>query len=148
MRASRFAAFAALTVSLACGGDGSGPSRDQFVGTWDATKLEFTNVANTSEKVEIISLGATYTIVLESNGTYGATLVVPGSAPELTTGTWSVSSDVITIKETGSSGDQQFNWSLSGNTLTISGANTDFDFDGGGPRIDEPAKVSAILVRQ
>lgn len=148
MRASRFAAYAALTVSLACGGDGSGPSRTEFEGTWDATKLEFTNVANTSEKVEVIALGATYTIVLVSDGTYQATLGVPGSAPEVTTGTWSVSSDVITIKETGSSGDQQFNWSLSGNTLTISGANTDFDFDGNGPRGDEAAKVSAVLVRQ
>ena len=146
MRGSRFATIAALTVSLACGGDGSGPSRDQFAGTWDATKLEFTNVANTSQKVDIIALGATFVIVLESTGDYQETLVVPGSAPENTTGTWSVSSDVITIKETGSSGDQQFNWSLSGNTLTISGANTDFDFNGDG--VDEPAKLSAVLVKR
>jgi hypothetical protein len=43
-------------------------------------------------------------------------------------------------------GDLQFSWRLSGNTLTISGANTDFDFNA--DDIDEPAKVGAILVRQ
>jgi hypothetical protein len=152
MRGSRFAALAALAalaVSLACGDGGNGPSRDQFAGTWDATKLEFTNVANTSEKVDVIAdLSGTFVIVLESNGTYQATATVPGQPVENTTGTWSVSSDVLTIKETGVSFNLQFNWSLSGNTLTISGADSEFDFTDNG--VDDPvqAKVSAVLVKR
>ena len=146
MRGSRLVTLAAVAVSLACGGDGNGPNRDQFAGTWDATKLEFTNVANPSEKVDIIAAGATFVIVLESNGTYQAEIVIPGQAPDNTTGTWSVSSDVITLRETGVSFSLQFNWSLSGNTLTISGADTEFDFNDDGT--DEPAKASAVLVKR
>ena len=149
MRGSRFAAlaaFAGLAVSLACGDSGNGPNRDQFAGTWDATKLEFTNVANTSQKVDVIAAGAPFVIVLESNGTYQATIVIPGQPADNTTGTWSVSSQVFTLRETGVSFDLQFSWSLSGNTITISGADTEFDFNDDGT--DEPAKVSAVLVRR
>jgi len=146
MHGSRFAALAALAVSLACGGDSSGPSRDKFAGIWDATKLEYTNTANTSEKVDIIALGATYVIELTSGGDYTATVTPPGGAPEIETGTWSASADVFTLKETGSSGNMQFDYTLSGNTLTASGANTDFDFDG--DDVPEPARLSAVLVRQ
>lgn len=71
MRGSRVAAFAALAVSLACGDGGSSPSPDKFAGTWDATKLEFTNVANSSEKVDVITLGATLVVVFEARGTTG-----------------------------------------------------------------------------
>jgi hypothetical protein len=133
-----------LAVSLACGDGGSGPSRSEFAGTWDATKLEFTNVANTSQKVDIIAQGATFVIVLETNGTYQATITVPGQPVDNTTGTWSASAQVFTLKETGTSFVLQFSWSLSGNTLTISGADSDFDFGGG----DVPAKVAAVLVRR
>lgn len=146
MSGSRFAVFAALALSLACGDGGGGPSRDKFAGTWDATKLEFTNTANTSEKVDIIALGGTYVIELASSGSYSAVLTPPGGAPEVTTGTWSASADIFKLKETGTSGDMQFDYNLSGNTLTVSGANTDFDFDG--DDVPEPARLSAVLVRQ
>lgn len=74
------------------------------------------------------------------------TLDVPGEPTEVITGTWSASADVFTIRESGSSGNQQFDWNLNGTTLTLSGANGDFDFDG--DDIDEPAKVTVVLLKQ
>jgi len=137
--------FAAAVLLMACGGDGSGPRPNEFAGTWNATKYQFTNKANTAQKVDVISLGATLVVILDQNGTYQATLTMPGDAPEVTTGTWDASVDVFTIRETGSTGEMQFDYTLSGNTLTLSGANDDFDFDSDGN--PEPARVSAILTR-
>jgi hypothetical protein len=147
-RRSLVTAVAAAALSLACGGDGSGPSPDSFAGTWDATKYEFTNVANTSEKVDVIALGATLVVVLNADETYEATATPPGGAPEVTTGTWHASSDVFTIRETGISGEMQFDYHRSGNTLTLSGASDEFDFDGDDQTPPEAARVSAVLVRR
>jgi hypothetical protein len=140
------AGLALLALSLACSDGGNAPSPSTFAGTWDASKLEFTNTSNTSQKVDVIALGATLVVVIESSGDYQSTLTLPGDPPEVTTGTWSASSDVFTMKETGSSGDRQFHWSMSGSTLTLSGANTDFDFDNNGT--SESAKLTVVLVRR
>lgn len=138
--------FAVAMLSLACGGDGGGPSPSEFAGTWTATRFQYTNKANTAEKVDIIAQGATVVVVMDANGTYQMTLTPPGGAPGVTTGTWDASADILTIKETGMSGQMQFDYSLSGNSLTLSGADTDFDFGQDGTL--EAARLSADLVRQ
>ena len=145
MRAIHSVAVTALTVALACGGDGNGPNRNQFVGTWDATKLEFTNKANPAQIVDVIAAGATFVASLEADGTYQIILTVPGQAPEVSTGTWSASADILTFQE-GQVSTTQFSWSLSGNTLTLSGADSDFDFDG--DDVNEPAKLGGVFVRR
>ena len=135
-----------VALSLACGDGGSSPSPNQFAGTWDGTKLEFTKVGSPSTKVDVVAAGGTLVVVLHEGGTYQMTLTLPGGAPEVTSGTWSASADVFTMQETGVSWEMQFDWHLAGSTLTLSGADGDFDFDG--DDILEAAKVGAVLVRR
>ena len=139
---------AMLVMMTACGGDdGSGPSATELAGTWVATRYELISVANPSTKVEVIALGGEMTMTLLAGGTFTLTAQWPSEPAETFTGTWTASADVFTLVfVTGRSGDMQFDMSLSGNTLTLSGANTDFDFNG--DDVMEAAKVNLVLTRQ
>ena len=151
------AVFAALvvvaTVAAGCGGDsgsgGSGsspsaPTPQTLEGTWRATKAEFVSVANSSRRLDVVAQGGTVTIAFSGN-TYTFTLAQPGQAPVVQTGTWSASSEVMTLVRAGSSGNQQFDMTFGGNNLTLNGANALFDFNTGA---FEEAKLYMTLVRQ
>ncbi len=133
-------------AGLACGGsDGASGPPPNLTGTWQATKVEFTSTGNPSQKVDIIAQGVTVTLVLNAGGTYQETTKTPGQTDEVTTGTWSASVNIFTMTETGLPFSWQFNLSLSGTTLTLSGADSQFDFNSDG--IDDPAKLTVVLTR-
>ena len=131
----------------ACGGSSSptAPSVQTLAGTWRATRAEFTSATNASVKVEVISRGATLVLVLDQGGTFTQTFTAPGAPSEVTTGTWSASSDVLTLRR-GPSNISQFDMTLSGTTLTLTGGSALFDVNG--DDVDEEAKLSVTLVRQ
>ena len=93
-------------------------------------------------------LPASLTVQLNTNGSYTSTLTMPGEAPEATTGTWDASAEVFTLTrlEGGFTHEMQFDWTLSGATLTLVGADSDFDFAGHDEFL--PAKLNVTLVRQ
>src|SRR5512141_2872695 len=101
MNARRFlAVVASALVAMACSGGGSTSSSD-LVGTWNVTKYELVSTASPATKVELISIGASSTVVLKSDGTYQMTMKTPGQPDENITGTWSASSDILTTKQIG-----------------------------------------------
>ncbi len=131
-------------AALGCGdNDGTGPSPNALVGNWRATKCEFVSVANSS-RVDLVPNGGTIRLALAQGGTYVLTVSQPGEPDEVTSGAWSASKDVLTLKR--GIGEWQFDMSLAGGTLTLSGADTDFDFDG--DDVDEPAVMNLIMVRE
>ncbi|MBE0593520.1 MAG: lipocalin family protein [Gemmatimonadales bacterium] len=135
------AALPALMWASASCGDSTAVDPQSLLGTWDATKLEFTRVANTSDKVDLIDLGGEFVITLAANDVCTGTFTVPGELPENLTGTWSVSVDVFTLHWDGDTGNTQFDMTLSGNTLTLTGGDVDYDFGNG----DEAAKLTVVL---
>jgi len=143
MRHWVLAGIAATTVALANCSDSIAP--ETLIGTWDATELRFTNLANSSQSIEIIGLGGNFVITLSVGGTYGATLTAPGVPADVTTGTWVYTDlDGLTLTETG--GDAtDINVSLSGNTMTISSTDgITFDFGAG----EVSARLDGTLVRR
>jgi hypothetical protein len=144
-------AAAALTLSGACGGSDSGFSSasqatETLSGTWRATKAEYTNRGNASQKVDIVARGSVVTLVLEAGGAFRLTIVDPGQAGNVVSGTWTASRDVLTIVTTGQSGQTQFDMTLSGSTLALSGGHVLFDVndDGAG----EECVLDMALARQ
>ena len=138
---------AAAILAPACDKNGSSPSAptaQTLEGTWRATKAEFVSVASSSKRIDVVASGATVTLAFAGNG-YTFTLAQPGQAPVVQTGSWSASSDVMTLMRTGMSGNQQFDMTFSGNSLTLNGANALFDFNTG---VFEEAKLYMTLVRQ
>jgi hypothetical protein len=136
----------AVGAGIACGGDGgTGPSPETLVGTWGATKAEFVSVASPSTKVDLVAMSGTVQLVLTAAKTFTLTVTVPGAPDEVSAGTWS-SSDILSLTFTsGHAGTMQFQLNLSGNTMTLSGADAEFDFNQDG--VDEPAKLNLVLQR-
>lgn len=129
-----------------CGGNGTGPDPETLTGTWEATRVEFTDAADAGVSAELIALGGELGMTLSGNGAFTIVIRLPGELPETWTGTWSSSQDVLTLTFTsGQFGEMQFEMSLSGTTLILEGGHTGFDFDDDGT--DEEARVDLRLVR-
>jgi hypothetical protein len=149
----RLALIAPLIVAAAlagCGGEsGTGPStvsqttQQGITGTWRATKAEFTSTAGV--KVDIVAKGTTLMLVF-GGGSYTMTTTDPGAASRVETGTWSASTDLVTMTPTGMSWSWQFDLSLAGNSLTLANGGAEFDFNLDG--LNEPAKLTMVLTRQ
>lgn len=133
------------TALVACGDDGTGPGPETFAGNWTATRLEFVSTVNPAQRIEVIALGATFSLLLRSNGTWDATLTFPGEPDEDLSGTWTSTVDVFTMVETGGSNTMQFDYLLAGNTLTLTGADGEFDLNDDG--VDDPVLINITLTR-
>ncbi len=135
------------TVGLVLGAaacSDSGPSMDSFVGTWTASKAEFVRVADATDKVEIIAQGGTFRITFNADSTWVATITAPQNVPDTSGGTWSASVDVLTLVTVGLSGQTQFDFVLSGNTVTLTGGHVTWDFGTG----DEEALLNVTATKQ
>jgi len=141
--------FVLLVVAAFMGATGcksaTGPDADSFIGTWNATKAEYVSVANSSTKDEIIAKGSTLTLVFAAS-TFVLTVTDPGASPVISNGTWSKSTDTLTLTWiTGFSGESQFDFTLDGDSLTLTGGHLPHAFTAGSP---EEAILTLNLVRQ
>lgn len=93
-----------------------------------------------------MALGTSLTLTLDSGGSYTQRIVDPGQAGQTTTGTWSASSDVLTLKPAGITGNIQFDMNLNGSTLTLNGGHVEFDVNGDGRAEESLAYIT--LARQ
>jgi len=132
---------------VACGDDDStGPVNNDLVGTWDATLIQLVSVEDPATVVELISRGANGRLVLQADGGFGLSVGIPGEPAEFGNGDWS-STDVLTLDfgEGDIQGRWQFDIDLNGNTLRLTGADTEWDFDDDG--VEDPARLNLTLSR-
>jgi len=134
-------------VAVCCGGKSpTAPSATTLAGTWKASRAEFVNASNSSVRVEAVSQGYTIVLTLAASGTFTQAVTEPGQAARTTTGTWTASKDVLTLKTTGQSGETQFDMTLNGNTLTLNGGHVLFDVNN--DDVDEESILNLIMARQ
>ena len=139
-----------LSVLLlaSCGDDDdtTGPVNNSLVGTWDATAIQLTSVANPATVVELVSEGASGRLVLQADGGFGLSVGIPGEPTEFGNGDWGATAVLTLVFGDGDiQGSWQFDINLNGNTLQLTGADTEWDFDEDGT--DDPAKLNLSLVR-
>ncbi|MFH1018585.1 MAG: lipocalin family protein [Pseudomonadota bacterium] len=132
------ASFLVLFLAGSCGGDG-GASTDALAQTWEATKVEYSNSADLLETVDLVALGGTFRITLAADGSYQSMLAPAGEAEETHTGTWEASQDLMTLTQDGQLFSTQYDYVLSGDTLTLTGGDSEYDFDG--DTVPEAAKL-------
>ncbi|HET7904791.1 MAG TPA: lipocalin family protein [Candidatus Eisenbacteria bacterium] len=148
MNASRPATVAILLILLAtgCGKDDEvGPKPDEITGFWRATKLEYVSKANPATRVDLVAAGGAATLDIRGDHTMEFIITESGSAPDTTTGTWSLDGDLFQVSPTGSPWSWTWDVSLSGGTLALSGADVEYDFDG--DDVPEEADQNVVLVR-
>jgi hypothetical protein len=125
-------------LALACG-EATGVTIADLVGTWNATKLEFTNKANPAQKVDLVPLGAQARLVVEPSGRAITTFSFQGST-EVDTSQIVIRGDTLLVD------GRRVLFTLSGNTLTLTFNDESFDFNQDGT--PEAAILLAILRRQ
>jgi hypothetical protein len=136
-----------LPFATACGDDDpAGPSVDDVTGTWTATSLQLVSVANSNTRVDLITFGYTCTLILEQDGDFFITVVDPELGNIGGSGNWS-STDVLTMEFLEGQFDVtwEFDITLTGNTLRLTGADAEYDFDDDGT--EDAAKLNLTLVR-
>jgi hypothetical protein len=115
-----------------CGSDkGTGPKSEEITGTWSATKDEYVSKSS-AITVDLIAQGGTATLELRSDQTFEFTCTPAGKAPEVTTGTWSVGTDVFRATPTGMSWSWEWDFSLASGVLTLAGATAEYDCNNDG----------------
>lgn len=153
-RLLRILLILAAAIAASCGGGSGGdnlsptsPSTQAtLAGSWRATRAEFVSASNSGVRVEIVGLGTSLTLTLDSAGTYTQRVVDPGQAGQTTSGTWSASQDSLTLRPAGMTWDIQFDMTLNGATLTLNGGHVSFDVNGDGR--DEETLAYFTLARQ
>ncbi|NIV94843.1 hypothetical protein GWN42_19135 [candidate division KSB1 bacterium] len=139
-----------FTVIMGCDGDNStgsnGVTITDLVGTWTATKFEFTNEVDPDQKIDLIQLGGSFILNINSDGEFSAILTVPGESPDTSSGTLRIQNGTLFFDDD-SSDDVTAEFTLSRNTLTltISADDAEIDFDDDGQ--DDPATLLIILQR-
>jgi hypothetical protein len=124
-----------LLAMIAAGcSSGTAPPANDFVGTWQAAKVEYVSKTGMGT-VDIITLGFSATLQLNADQTAVLTITPAGGAPQVTSGTWSNSIDVFNFT-VGASNGWSWDYTLSGSTLTLTGADTSYDFDNNGTQDD------------
>lgn len=136
--ASRLAMALMGLALLACDDDSPG---SPLFGTWDVTKSEYVGVGEPPETIDVIAAGGSGTIAFNADASYNATITPPGGASERSSGTWSFTETSLTMRESGSSVTWVFDRVMEGDTMVLSGADAEFDFDG----TPEPATWNVTL---
>ncbi len=127
-------------------GGGSGQTPQGLAGSWQATRAEFVSRDNATMRVEVVSRGTTLVLALNASGAYTRTITDPGQSPNVETGAWTASQDVLTLRPSGVSFSIEFDYTLSGNSLALAGGHVEFDVNGDG-RLEESV-LNATLARQ
>jgi hypothetical protein len=137
-----------VLASVSCGSDdGTGPPVEELAGNWLATRAEVVSVADPGNKVDLVTLGGSFTLTLSASGTFSGSSAAPGEPAENWTGTWTSGGDVLTMSfQSGLVGTWQFDMTLSGDVLTLTGADAEFDMDG--DDTPDPVKLNLVLARQ
>jgi hypothetical protein len=154
MRLARLLPVGFLSVGLVagCGGDdGTGPSgitMAELVGSWDAVEVVFTNLANPSETMDLVALGADVTLTASSGGDFALVMMLPGEGYQVQTGVVSVQGGRVVIEDDDDPGEPgTFSADLDGNLLTLElvDGEVEIDFDDDG--VDDPADLRLVLGR-
>jgi hypothetical protein len=138
-------ALAIGAAVMACGGGGgTGPPQSELVGTWQVAKCEYVSTTGLGQ-VDLIAGGGTGTLVLTAEDTLRL-VVTPASGPQVTlTATYTTSSDLMRVTPAGASWYWAWDMALTGNTLRLTGADAEYDFNQDGT--DDPAKWNLVMTK-
>ena len=134
----------ALILMSACS-DATGLETADLAGTWTASSIVFTSVADPEVSVDVVTVeGATLTVTLGEDDTY--TWIFTNEVPEESeneAGSYVVTGSTLTLSQTGHGSPELFTIVRDGNTMTLTVTDEDFDFT----QVEEPAILVITLTR-
>ncbi len=133
--AGLFSLALAGAVTLACG-DSTGITVQDLVGDWSATQYRYINAADTTQQVDVISLGASFTLTVVADGTASTLYTNPQGGTSSDSGTLSGDATTLTLSGT------PFQAQRSGDVLTLTDRSSAYDFDG-----DGSSEAATLIIR-
>jgi len=129
--------------------EGTDLSVTDLAGNWVATRAFFSKAATGPVmEVDVIAVGGSGTLEIQNDSRFTLTIVVPGQAPDVTTGRIAFDEDLLVVFFDDDPEDFFFfGITLSEPNLSVTNTNGagDFDFDGDG--VEEPADLEFDFVR-
>lgn len=129
----KFAALALLVGAMCgCGDDkAAGPEPAQITGLWNATKVEYVS-RPAGESVDLVALGGSGTLTLGESNAFLLVITPFAEIPQTTEGTWALDGDTLELTPLGMPFSWQFDVALAGDSLGLSGASVEYDFNDDG----------------
>lgn len=158
MRLQRGVVLFLLTTSVAlvaCSSSTTAADRcADFQGTWNTSSVVYTASADPITTVDLSSLGAAITLTADDKCNYTGT----ANIPTITSGTVDINGSftlgadkTLILNDATAIGaviNATYQYTLSGNTLTLVNPSTTFDFDGVGPNPSFPATLIITFLKQ
>lgn len=143
-RGSAAGALACLAVA-ACVAPTDIESIDEIAGVWIASNAIYSEIADPTNRLDLIALGFGVTMNIEPSGDWALLLTVGTNIVDLQVGTMAVDGKLLVIvDETGTDTGRAY---LEGEQVALQmRGGTEFDFDGDGTA--EPAKLNLIMDRR
>lgn len=135
------------SFSVACDDDDpAGPTSGDLVGSWELSMIELVSVANPNTRVDLMDEGVTATLDLEADGDFAFVVTDPVEGVEAFVGHWAWT-DVLSMEHVGGQfvGTWEFDVSLTGDVLRLTGADAEFDFND--DDVEEAAKLNLTGAR-
>jgi hypothetical protein len=133
------------TLTIILHRSATNPVLNDLLGAWSATSMRFTNLANLSQQVDMVTAGGYFTMKVATGGMLSAVVGMPGDEEVggVRTGTVVLTGDSLLVTLPGES--SKMGWSLVGGVLTLSMSPNYFDFNGDGS--GEAARMEMVLIR-
>jgi hypothetical protein len=124
----------------------SGFTIADIVGTWNATRWEFTNDADPSEKVDVIERGVTATVTVQSDGRYALLITLEDGSTDPSAGVLQTVGEYLVARDDVDPEPEAFSCALAGDVMALTSTNTSYDFDEDG--LDENASYTVRWERR
>lgn len=133
----------ALILMSACS-ESTGLEVDDIAGTWTATSMVFTSVADPLVSFDMVTEGAALTLTLSAEATYDFLFTFPLEEDEVEAGGYVVTGSTLALSPTGTGSPESFTIARNGDTMTLT-SDDEFDFDEN--EVEEPAILVLTLTR-
>ena len=144
MKTSSLGIALLASVAIGCNDSTGTASAGDLVGQWIASAYTVTSVANTSTSAELVGMGMTLTFTF-TEMSYTGVVTFPGEPTENFSGTYTIDGQLLILDEADQPNPETMTYILSGNVLTLSGADTyDFDDD----QQEDPATFVLVMDKQ
>ncbi len=125
-----------------------------LVGSWSATSMTYTWIAQPDSSIDVIPFGVSFDLVANGDGTYAVTIVHPvnsGEPTENETGLYTALEGLLWVYETDANAGPDplalLGYQVDGSSATLT-RNMDEEFDFNDDGIDEPATLTIVLEKQ
>ena len=115
-----------------------------FEGDWVASQWELSDPYGVHSAYDMVGDGGSFSLTINSGGTFSFSMTFPGESVENGTGTWEIFGDLLLLTDNADGYISAMQYTVGTDMFTMFSNNDGWDFDEDG--MDEPALLDIIMV--